>query len=60
MIKDTDIVLLYGPTWDAPAQFSKHHLARYWARRNRVLYVESPPNPFSLLTRREEALRLLM
>lgn len=53
-----DIILLYGPTWDAPSQVSKHHLARYWARSRRVLYVEAPPNPLSFYTRREETIRL--
>ena len=26
-----DVVLLYAPTWDAPSQMSKQHLARHWA-----------------------------
>ncbi len=52
-------VFLYGPTWDAPSQVSKHHLARYWAARgDRVLYVESQFHPLSLLTRRREVSRL--
>lgn len=52
-------VLLYGPTWDAPSQVSKHHLARYWAGRgDRVLYVESQFHPLSLLTRRSEVGRM--
>ena len=53
-----DIILLYGPTWDQPGQLSKHHLARHWARTRKVLYVESPPNPLSFFTRREETNRL--
>ncbi|MFQ5685033.1 MAG: glycosyltransferase [Candidatus Scalindua sp.] len=54
----SDILFLYGPTWDQPAQVSKHHLARYFSRGRRVLYVENPIHPLSFLTRREEALRL--
>jgi glycosyltransferase involved in cell wall biosynthesis len=53
------IVMLYAPPWDAPSQMSKHHLARHWARHGPVLYVESPANPLSLLTRPAEASRLL-
>jgi len=53
-----DSVFLYCPTWDAPFQLSKHHLARQWARSRRVLYVEVPPNPLSFWTRREESARL--
>ena len=52
-------VFLYGPTWDAPSQVSKHHLARHWAARgDRVLYVESQFHPLSLLTRRREVGRM--
>ena len=54
-----DIVMLYGPTWDAPSQVSKHHLARHWASQgHRVLYVEAPFHVFSLVTRPREVLRL--
>jgi len=53
------IVILYGPTWDAPSQMSKQHLARHWARHRRVLYVESPFNLFSFITRPAEARRLM-
>jgi glycosyltransferase involved in cell wall biosynthesis len=54
-----EIVMLYGPTWDAPSQVSKHHLARHWASKgHRVLYVEAPFHVFSLLTRPREVLRL--
>ena len=54
-----DIVYLYCPTWDNPVQLSKHHMARYWAGEgHRVLYVETPPNPLSFLTRRQEATHL--
>ncbi|MDA2936699.1 glycosyltransferase [Acidobacteria bacterium AH-259-A15] len=58
MIDPSEVVLLYGPFWDAPARLSKHHLARYWAQTRRVLYVDSPPNPLSFYTRREEAVAL--
>jgi glycosyltransferase involved in cell wall biosynthesis len=52
-----DVVLLYGPPWDGPAQFSKHHLARYLAARgHRVLYVEAPLGPLSVGRRRARAL----
>ena len=53
-----DVLLLYGPTWDAPSQMSKQHLARYWAKFRKVLYVEAPPNILSFVTRRSEALRM--
>lgn len=44
-----NVALLYGPPWDGAAQFSKHHLARYLARRgHRVLYVEAPLSPLAL------------
>jgi len=56
--KRLDIVLLYGPTWDQPAQLSKHHLVRYWSKTRRVLYVESPFNPVSFITRKDETKRL--
>ena len=53
------IVFLYGPTWDAPAQVSKQHLARYWAGRGRkVLYVEAPFHPLSLASRPGEVARM--
>ena len=52
-------VFLYGPTWDAPSQVSKHHLARHWAARgDTVLYVESQFHPLSLLTRKSEVGRM--
>jgi glycosyltransferase involved in cell wall biosynthesis len=53
------VVMLYAPPWDAPSRISKHHLARYWARHGPVLYVESPANPLSLVTRPAEAYRML-
>ena len=56
MAETLDLVLLYGPPWDGPAQFSKHHLARYFAGRgHRVLYVEAPLGPLSLVRRRRQA-----
>tara|TARA_Y100000591_G_C21853096_1_gene712980 strand:- start:1696 stop:2874 length:1179 start_codon:yes stop_codon:yes gene_type:complete len=54
-----DIVLLYGPTWDHPAQLSKHHFTRLWSKERRVLYIESPPNLLSFFTRRKEFIKLL-
>jgi glycosyltransferase involved in cell wall biosynthesis len=49
-------VLLYGPPWDDPTRLSKHHLASYLARRGRrVLYVEAPLGPLSVLRRRTAA-----
>ena len=57
--KPRSYVFLYGPTWDAPSQVSKHHLARHWASRgDNVLYVESQFHPLSLLTRRREVGRM--
>ena len=53
-----DIVVLYGPPWDQPAQLSKHQFAGLWARDRRVLYVEAPINPISFITRKEEARKL--
>ncbi|MBL7105787.1 MAG: glycosyltransferase [Bacteroidales bacterium] len=58
MKKNRDIVILYGPPWDQPAQLSKHHFARLWAHDRRVLYVEAPVNPVSFITRKQEAKRL--
>ena len=53
------IVILYGPTWDAPSQMSKQHLARHWAcRGQRVLYVEVPFHLFSLASRPQEVRKL--
>ena len=47
-----DVLVLYGPTWDAPSQMSKQHLARHWAGQgHRVLYVEVPFHLFSLSIR---------
>lgn len=45
-----DIVILASAPWEADGRINCHHVARRLARRNRVLYVESPglraPNPF--------------
>lgn len=47
-----DVVLLYGPPWEGAARFSKHHLARHLAARgHRLLYVEVPLGPLSVLYR---------
>ena len=54
-ISAENFVFLYGPMWNAPARLSKHHLAEYWAHRNRTLYVEWPPNPLSFITRPRSA-----
>ena len=56
---NNDIIILYGPTWDHPAQLSKHHFTRLWSRDKKVLYIESPPNLLSYFTRRKEFIRLL-
>ena len=54
-----DVIVLYGPTWDAPSQMSKQHLARHWAEQGqRVLYVEAPFHLFSLVSRPGEVHRL--
>ncbi len=51
------VVFLYAPPWDGPTRFSKHHLALHLARGgNRVLYVEAPLGPLTLLRRRRRAL----
>ena len=50
-----DIVVLYAPPFDHPAQLSKHHFAKLWSKSRRVLFVESPINPLSFFTRKEEA-----
>ncbi len=45
-----DVVFLYAPPWDGPTRFSKHHLAQHLAASgNRVLYVEAPLGPLTLL-----------
>src|SRR5436309_186357 len=60
MTAPRDIVLLYGPPWFGPTQFSKHHLARYLARRgHRVLYVEAPLSPTGVVRGRHFAVELL-
>ena len=59
MAKHGAIIILYAPTWDAPSQVSKQHLARHWASQGqRVLYVEAPFHPFSLANRPREVGRL--
>ena len=55
MIQNKNIIIIYGPPWDQPAQLSKHHFARLWSKENRVLYIEAPINPFSFITRKKEA-----
>ena len=59
MNNKNDIIVLYGPTFDQPAQLSKHQFARMWAEERKVLYIESPFNIFSFITRFNEAKRLL-
>jgi glycosyltransferase involved in cell wall biosynthesis len=55
-----DVVLLYGPPWTDAARFSKHHLALYLAGAGRrVLYVEAPLGPLTLVKRRSAARREL-
>ena len=51
MLSSQAILILYAPGWDTPSRLSKHHLAHYWARHNRVLWVETPPNPLTFLKR---------
>jgi glycosyltransferase involved in cell wall biosynthesis len=59
MTEHATIIILYGPTWDAPSQVSKQHLARHWAQQgHRVLYVEAPFHPLSLASRPREVGRL--
>ena len=55
MIQNENIIIIYGPPWDQPAQLSKHHFARLWSKDNRVLYIEAPANPLSFFTRKKEA-----
>ena len=56
MLSGHDVLLLYGPPWDAPTQVSKHHLARHLAAHsNRVLYVEAPLGPLTLARRPRQA-----
>ena len=59
MTPERGVVILHGPTWDGASQVSKHHLARHWAAKGRrVLYVEAPFHPLSLMTRPAESRRL--
>ena len=59
MTPEQCVLFLYAPTWDRASQVSKHHLARYWAKKGwRVLYVEDPFHPLSLATRPAETRRL--
>ena len=55
MIQNKNIIIVYGPPWDQPAQLSKHQFARLWSKENRVLYIEAPINPFSFIKRKKEA-----
>jgi len=59
MVKKNDIIVLYGPTWDQPAQLSKHQFSKLWSKDRKVLYIESPPNLLSFFTRKNEFIRLL-
>ena len=56
--RKNDIVVLYGSTFDQPAQLSKHQFARLWSKDRKVLYIESPFNLFSFITRFDETKRL--
>lgn len=49
MLKGKDIIFLYGEDWDTSLRTSKFRLMEYWARNNRVLYVEQPLHPFVVL-----------
>lgn len=60
MLDGRDVIVVYGPPWDDPTRVSKHHLAAFLARRNRVLYVESSLHPLNLLARPASGLRLLL
>tara|TARA_Y100001970_G_scaffold287174_1_gene411163 strand:+ start:128 stop:1279 length:1152 start_codon:yes stop_codon:yes gene_type:complete len=53
-----DLVLIYGPPWNQPAKLSKHHFAKFWSKKAKVLYIEAPINIGSFFTRREEAFEL--
>jgi len=57
-----DILFLYGAPWDAQARLSKHHIVEHLARRNRVLYIETPCSAASIVRHareRRKALRWL-
>ncbi len=53
-----DLILIYGPPWNQPAKLSKHHFAKEWSNKSKVLYVEAPINFASFFTRHEEAIEL--
>ncbi|MBA64841.1 MAG: hypothetical protein CMG55_03470 [Candidatus Marinimicrobia bacterium] len=57
-MQNKNIIIIYGPPWDQPAQLSKHQFAKLWSKNNRVLYVESPINSASFFTRYRESLKL--
>src|SRR5215472_8830272 len=60
LLEQREVVLLYGPPWDGPTRFSKHHLASYFAERGRrVLYVEAPLTIFGLRRGAQELRRTL-
>jgi glycosyltransferase involved in cell wall biosynthesis len=60
LLEQPEVVLLYGPPWDGPTRFSKHHLASYFAERGRrVLYVEAPLTIFGLGRGAQELRRAL-
>jgi hypothetical protein len=57
-MENENIIIVYGPPWDQAAKLSKHHFARLWSKKNRVLYIESPINSLSFFTRFKEAISL--
>lgn len=57
-MKNKNIILVYSPPWDQPAQLSKHQFTQLWSMDNRVLYIESPINTASFFTRFKEAIKL--
>ena len=57
-MENENIIIVYGPPWNQAAKLSKHHFARLWSKKNRVLYIESPINSLSFFTRFKEAISL--
>ena len=53
-----DLILIYGPPWNQPAKLSKHHFAKFWSKKAKVLYIEAPINIASFITRPKESIEL--
>ena len=52
-----DFIITYAERWDTSLRTSKHHFTKRLAERgDRILYIEIPPNPLTILKRPAEFL----